>query len=611
MFSLSALITLIILTAAIILFLTNRLRADVVALLVLVSLGVTAVLTPQETFSGFSRSAVITIIAVFILAQGLSLTGVSEYVGKWLLKVSGESEMRLVVLVMLCGAFLSLFMNNIAAASVLLPAVSGAAYQRNIRLSRLLMPLAFGTILGGMATLFTTTNIVMSGLLREHELAGFGVLDFTPLGIPVALAGILYMAFIGRRFLPAQSPTEQLAALPPLRDQGHENGHDLTDVYRLDERLFRARVPQGSALHEKPLTQSTFREVYNLNVVGLERDGKAILAPSPDTQLQTGDVLVLEGSLEEFLTKDVEPYLEILPMPDIQERDLESSDIVVTEIVLTPRSNILGKTLKEINFREKFGFSALAIWRAGRPIRRGMTSLRLEFGDALLLQGLRQRLHLLRDETDFILLSKEIDPYPALRRKKMWLATVIMVIALLAAATNTIPAAEAMLGGSLLMILTNCLTIDEAYGAIDWKSVFLVAGMLPMGVALTKTGIAAFVADTLIMTVGSYGPYTLLIGLFIFTTLLTQVISGPAVVAMIGPLALEAASQLHINPHTIAMGVALATSMAFLTPLGHPVNILVMGPGGYKFSDYFKVGLPLSILAALVILILLPLVRPF
>ncbi|MFZ0545815.1 MAG: SLC13 family permease [Candidatus Promineifilaceae bacterium] len=610
MFSLSALITLVILTAAVVLFLTNRLRADIVALLVLVSLGVTGVLTAEETFSGFSRSAVITIMAIFIIARGLTVTGVSELVGELLLRMSGQSETRLVILVMACGAFLSLVMNNIAAASVLLPAVSGAAHQRGIRLSRVLMPLAFGTILGGMATLFTTVNIVMSGLLRENNLAGFGVLDFAPVGIPAVATGILYMAVIGRRFLPQHNLAEQIQTSPSHNSNGDDGSRDLTDIYRMDERLFRARIPIGSFLHGRVLANSTFREQYNLNVIALERNEEVILAPSPNIKLFSGDILILEGSLSEFQEKDIEPYLEILPKRSFQEPDLESANIVVTEVVLAPRSNLINKTLKELNFREKFGFTALAIWRAGRPIRRGMTTLTLQFGDALLLQGPRQRLHLLQSERDLIMMGQDTQPYRPERRSKMKLATAITLITLFVAATNLIPSAEVMLAGSLLMILTNCLTADEAYDAIGWKAVFLVIGMLPMGVALTKTGIAGFAADSLIQLLGGYGPYVLLIGLFTLATILVQVISGPAVIAMIGPLAIQTAIQLNINPQAVALGVALATSMAFLTPLGHPVNILVMGPGGYKFSDYFRVGLPMTILVSVVILLLLPLVRP-
>lgn len=320
--------------------------------------------------------------------------------------------------------------------------------------------------------------------------------------------------------------------------------------------------------------------------------------------------MVLEGSLDEFQQKDVEPYLEILPKVDFQEQDLESANVVVTEVVLSPRSNLINNSLQELNFREKFGFSALAIWRTGRPIRRGISTLPLKFGDALLLQGPRQRLHLLQAEPDFIMMSQESEPYRPHRRNKIKLATAILAVTLLVAATNLIAPAEVMLGGSLLMILTNCITADEAYDAIDWKVVFLVIGMLPMGVALSKTGIAGSAADGIIQLLGGFGPYVLLIGLFALATLLVQVISGPAVIAMIGPLALQAAIQLGINPQAVGLGVAMATSMAFLTPLGHPVNILVMGPGGYKFSDYFRVGLPMTILVSLVILLLLPIIRP-
>lgn len=233
-----AIITLVILTAAIVLFLSNRIRADVVALLVLVGLGATGVLTPQETFSGFGRSAVVTIVAIFVLAAGLNLTGAGDRVGEWLGRVAGRSEGRLVVLVMAAGAFLSLFMNNIAAAAVLLPAVSGAARRQGVNPSRVLMPLAFGTILGGMATLFTTTNIITSGLLTENGLPGFNILSFAPVGIPAVLAGILYMTLLGRRLLPQRSPAERFEA--PTRPL---SGQDLTEVYQLDERLFRARIP--------------------------------------------------------------------------------------------------------------------------------------------------------------------------------------------------------------------------------------------------------------------------------------------------------------------------------------------------------------------------------
>lgn len=604
-FTLDTVITLLILAGAIVLFLINRPRADVVALLVLVSLATTGVLTPQEAFSGFSRSAVITVVAIFVLAQGLYLTGASDRVGSWLVRVAGRSERRLVILAMLSGAFLSLFMNNIAAASVLLPAVSSAARRQRVNPSRLLMPLAYATILGGMATLFTTANIVMSGLLREQGLAGYGVLDFAPVGLPIVVAGILYMAVFGRRLLPEHSAAERFADTSAEDEEA-----DLAEVYQLEQRLFRARIPPGSYLEDKPLVHSTFREKYNLNVVAVEHDGQVTLAPPPDMVFHVGDIVTLEGRLEEFVELDSEPYLEILDSHRFQERDLESSEIGVFEVVLAPRSNMIGKTLQEVNFREKFNFTALAIWRAGRPIRRGMTTTVLEFGDALLLQGPRSRLRLLRDEPDLILLGGDVEPAAARRPGKMGLAVLLMAAALILAATNILPTAEAMLAGSLAMVLTGVLMADEAYSAVEWRAVVLVAGMLPLGLALTKTGVAEMVAQGIVQFVEPYGVWALLAGLVLMTMLLVQIISGPALAAIVGPLAIKAAEQMGANPTHLALGVAIAASMAFLTPLGHPVNILVMGPGGYKFSDYFKVGLPLTILAVAVLLIVLPLIYP-
>ncbi|MCL4805289.1 MAG: anion permease [Anaerolineae bacterium] len=604
--STDAVITLVILTAAIVLFLTNWIRADVVALLVLISLGVTGVLTVEEAFSGFSRSAVVTIVAIYVLAAGLNLTGAGERVGNWLGRAAGESEGRLVVLVMVGGAFLSLFMNNIAAAAVLLPGVSSAARHRNVNPARLLMPLAFATILGGMATLFTSTNIVSSGLLAEAGLDGFSVLSFAPVGIPVVIVGVLYMAVVGRRILHERPAPEQFDSRPP--DTLEE---DLAEIYRLDERLFRARIPPGSYLDHRSLAESTLRELYNVSVMAVERDGRKQLAPSPDTILHAGDVVTLEGSLDEFRGRDVEPYLEILNPTLDAEQYLESVEITTTEVALAPRSSLIGHTLQEVNFREQFGFSALAIWRGGRPIRRATSSTPLLFGDALLLQGPRARIHLLRRNHDLIMLGEPAEPVADVRSSKLGIATAIMVGTLVLAATGLLETAEAMVLGALTMVLVGVLSPDEAYDAVEWRSVVLVAGMLPMGLALTNTGLAAAIADNIMRLTLPYGPLVLFAALFLLSALLVQVISGPAVAAIVVPLAIESARQAGIDPWSLTLGVAMGASMAFLTPLGHPVNVLVMGPGGYRFGDYTRVGLPLALLVTLVILILLPIIYPF
>ncbi len=599
------LLTFIILIVAISLFLSNRLRPDLIALLTVVTLGLSGILTPEETFSGFSRSAVITIMAIFILAEGLQRTGVTEKVGDLLLRIAGKRESSMVIIVMLAGSFLSLFMNNIAAASVLLPAVTGAGRKAGVNPSRILMPLGFATILGGTATLLTTTNIVVSSLLLQQGLAGYGLLDFAPVGLPIIIVGVIYMVIAGRHILPANASDGHTETINQAKD-------DLINLYRLGESLFRIRVPAGSVMTGKSLAQSTFRERFNLTAVAIESNGFVTLSPPPDHILQQGDIILFAGNVTDVHKHDVEPYFEILPHRDWCEQDLESPAIVVTEAVLAPRSGLIGQTLRQAHFRDKYGMTVLAVWRGGKQIRSGLADLPFQFGDALLLQGPRERLRVLHAEPDHLIVlanekeKEEVKLVPTKGR----LAMAIMCIVLLLAAISPNIIGEVMLGGALAMVLLGVLTMDQAYQAVEWKSVFLIAGMLPMGIAITKTGAAALMANWLISILGPAGPMALLVGLFWLTVILTQAMTGAAVAAVVAPIAIQTARTIGADPRSMVMGVALAASMAFMTPLGHAVNVLFMGPGGYSFRDYFKVGLPLTILLFLTIILLFPLFWP-
>ena len=593
-------ITFSILVIAFILFLTEKLPADLVALLVAVALGVSGVLTPQETFSGFSRSAVITIMAIFILTEALQRTGVAEQVGNILQKVGGGSELRLVVAVMIAGAFMSLFMNNIAAAAVLLPAASGAAKKSDVNTSRLLMPLAFGTILGGMATLLTTSNIVVNSVLHDNNIEPFSLYDFAPVGIPLTVAGILYVALLGRKSLPGESPLERTLA------PNKEEQRDLIAAYHLGENLFRARVPEKSSLIDKPLSASHLREDFGVSVVAIERKDKKLFALSPDTEIKHGDTLVLEGDEEDFRRRDVEPFMEFLPAAEWQESDLESRAVEVVEAMLTPRSRLIGETLRSAHFREKYGMSVLAIWRGENEIIADLADIPLAFGDALLLQGTRDKLAVLSDDADLILLmSKEETAITVPNKGRAALLIFVSTLVFAIFLPDLTPAI--MLGGALAMMLTGILSTQQAYASISWKTVFLVAGMLPMGIALTKTNAAGLMANGVVATLGTFGSLGLLAGLFLVTLLMVQAVSGAVVAAVIAPVAIKVAQETGTNPRALAMGVAIATSMAFITPLGHAVNILVMSPGGYGFRDYVKIGLPLTVILFFVAMIFLPL----
>ncbi len=596
------LLTFVILFAAMVLFLNGRLRADLVALLVVVSLGASGVLTPEEAFSGFSRSAVIAIMAIFILAESLTTLGFTDWVSRQLIRLAGQNPNRLVVLVMAAAALLSLFMNTIAAAAVLLPSAITTSRKSGLHPGRVLMPLAFGSLLGGMATLLTSTNIVASSLLRDQGLQGFGLLDFAPLGIPLIVAGIAYMALWGKRLL----PTQTYGDLPPSEFGGES---DLVDIYRLEDRLFRARVPHGSYLVGRPLAESTFREEYNLNVVAFERDAGLKLLLAPEMVIEEGDVLVLEGRLDEFRSMDREPYLEILPRRSWHEADLESGAIIVVEAVLAPRSSLIGKTLKGVHFREKYGMSVLAVWRNQRPIRTGLNDLPLAFGDTLLLFGPRDRIGVLASEPDLIMLTERKARVVPSKGKRL-VAGALILASLATAAFRPDLLGEILLAGAVGMAVLGVITMDQAYQAIDWRSVFLVAGMLPMGIAMAKTGAAELLANGLFGLLGAGSGILLVAGFLLLATLLSQVMAGVATGAVLVPVAIQAANHAGIDPRSVAMAVALGTSMAFITPLGHPVNILVMTPGGYRFGDYLKVGLPLTILLFVILLILLPVFWP-
>ena len=596
-------ITFVILAAALILFLTDRLPSDLVALLVVVALGVTGILTPAEAFSGFSRSAVITIIAIYVLTEGLQRSGVTDQVGNVLLKVGGQGETRLVVTVMVTGAFLSLFMNNIAAAAVLLPAVSGAARKVSVSKAKLLMPLAFATILGGMATLLTTANIVLNSLLHDSDVDGYRITDFLPVGVILIIAGITYITFFGRKLLPSDSSVERTQA-PNAASAG-----DLVEAYGLGRSLFRARLPEDSSLIGKTLADCHLREDFDVSVVAIERDEQRIFALSPDTKIRSRDILVMEGDEDEFRKRDVQPYVEFLPTPEWKESDLESQIVEVVEAMISPRSRLIGKTLRDSHFREKYGMSVLAIWRGEEEIFFELPDVKLEFGDALLLQGTRDKLAVLADDPDMILLISKGETAITVPNKGL-AAIMIFAATLIFAVIFPDLTGPIMLGGGLAMMLTGIISTEQAYAAIGWKSVFLVAGMLPMGVALTKTNAAALIAGKFNGLLEGYGPLVMLGGMMLFTMVFTQAINGAVAAAVIGPIAIKVAQQMGTNPRSMVMGIAIACSMAFVTPLGHAVNILVMSPGGYKFRDYVKVGLPMTAILFVVAMIFLPIFWP-
>ena len=400
-----------ILGIAIVLFIVDWLRVDIVAILVLLALILTGLVTPQEAFEGFSSPAVITVWAIFIVSGGLFYTGVAMRLGDRLLDLAGKSQSRLIGLLMTTVGVMSGVMNNVGATAVLMPAAVSLSRKSQVNVSRLLIPLAFGSLLGGMMTLIgTPPNILVSDALRLAGLEPFSLLDFAPLGLVAMVVGIAYMILIGRYLLPDRSPAERLAAVDVLEE-------DLVDLYRLGERLFRARIPANSALIGKSLMESGLRQDFELSVIGLERRGQAQLALDKDTLLRRGDVLLIEGMVDNLVWAEASGLLDVQPEVGVGDRDLQSEVVGITEVILSPHSRLVGKTLTDVQFREKYNLSVLAILRDGRPRRTGLAELPLRFGDTLLVQGPRQNFRVLQREVDFVVLGGLGDEAPIRSRQ--------------------------------------------------------------------------------------------------------------------------------------------------------------------------------------------------
>jgi di/tricarboxylate transporter len=773
------------LLTAVVLFVTGWLRMDVTALLVLALLAVTGILTPTQAFAGFSSPAVITVGGMFVISAALARTGVANIVGRQLLKVAGEREAPLVVTIMLTAGVLSSVMNNIGVAAMLLPVVMDIARRTGLPPSKLLMPLALGSLMGGLTTLVgTPPNLLASEALREQGLEPLRLFDFTGPGLLILLAGVAFVGVIGRHLLPSRDPRGEAAG------GGTGNG-DLARTFNLQERIFTIRLPSRSPLSGKVLADSRLGSALGLHVMAILREGQTSLAPSPETVLQAGDRLVVQGRPDLLLelrnrrhlqveedtrvserlasaevglaeapvTADSDlvgstllqlgfrqrfgvivlalrrqgavrrTHLEAIPLeagdllllqghrplldelngsksfpevrplepeaaveryqlderftslrvteqsllvgqslaesrvgdaagltviavvrdgetkliPDpgeifrtgdvllikahpadlevlrgLQRLEIDSEDapplailesdrVGLMEVVLAPRSTLVGKAPREIGFRDKYGLSVLAVWRGDRAYRSNLRDMALRFGDALLVFGPRERLKLLAREPDFLVLSEAIQEPPLTSRAPV--AVAVLAGVLLPVLLGWVSIAVAVVIGAVAMVLTHCLKPEEAYRAVEWPAIILIAGMLPLGTALEQSGGARLIADAVLGAAGDLGPRGILAGLCILTALGAQMIPAAAVVVLMAPIAITTAADLGLSPHALLIGVALSAA-SLSSPVAHPANVLIMGPGGYRYVDYLRLGVPLTIMVLVIVVALLPFFFP-
>jgi di/tricarboxylate transporter len=591
-------LVLLILGVAIVLFASERIRVDVISMMVLLTLLFTGTLTIEEAFSGFSSPAVITVWAIYIVSAGLMYTGIADFLGRRITKVSGEEEWRLIMVIMVTVGVMSAFMNNIGATAVLLPAVVAIGREVKIPASKLLIPLAFGSLLGGITTLIgTPPNLLVSQALGAAGYEPFSLFDYTPMGLIIMGVSIAYMVVIGRHLLPSrQSDLEE----------------DLVQEYHLRDYMTELIVLPDSPLIGLSLVESRLGEEHGLNVVGIVRDERLRVGIMRRKKIESGDLLLVTGSLDKILSPEDSLGVMINPDFELEDADFSSPDSTIVEIVVSQKADFIGQTLEQINFRKRFNLTVLAIWHQEQAIvdRIGHAPLRL--GDTLLVQGRREQIESLKKIPDFLVLGPVSAALDKKNRRinKAPYALIIFVGMILLVATGTVHISAAAVLAGILMVLTGCLNMDEAYRSIEWQSVFLIAGMLPMGIAMAKTGTAEYLSDLIISIAGDYGPQAIMIGLFVLTTLITEFMSNAAAAVLVAPIAITSAEQLGVAPYAFVMGVGIAASNSFLFPIGHQASVLVYGPGNYRFFDYTKVGLPLTLLIWFLLIIFLPIFWP-
>lgn len=582
-----------ILTVAVVLFVGEWLRVDLVALLVMCALLITNLVTPTQAVSGFSNRAVVTVWAVFIISGGLFQSGVADSLSNMLLRLAGHHPARLTFFIMLTAGLMSAVMNNIGAVAILMPAVSSIARQTDTPQSKLLMPLAFAALLGGNITLIgTPPNLLANTILEDYGgVEPFAFFDFAPVGAIALVLGIIYMLFVGRHLLPVRIPPGRIAGQMPTRDYVSE-----------------VAVTAESSVVGMPAKALDIDWADGLALLAVQRDEQPLSIE--EDLLRPDDVLALRGSPRDIVR--VCQRFKLRPSTwdyDKFKQDVQVGRHDVIEVTLSPDSTWRGATLRATRFRDLYGLTVLAIRHHGRTLVTQLGRIPLDYGDSLLVEGPPESIDLLRHDPSFLILEKP--PIESRRLHKAPVALVILLVTLVAATVGIAPVETVFLIGATAMVLSGALTMDEAYHSIDWRSVFLIAGMLPLGIAMEETGTAALLADSLINLIGDRGPLMVLTGMFLLTSLLTAVMSNAAATVLIVPIAIDAAFNLGVNPQPFVMATVLAASNSFILPVGHQVNIIILGASGYKVADYIRVGVWLNLIMLLVAVFVLPLFWPF
>jgi di/tricarboxylate transporter len=546
----------------------------------------------DRAFAGFGSDTVIMILGLLILTAALMRTGVMDLTGRFILRHTGENPTQLQIVVMIASAGLGAFMSNTASTAFFVPIVFGIARRASISPSKLLLPLAFSSILSSSVTLISTsTNLVVSGMISGQGMAPIGMFELAPVGIPIVIVGLIYMMTVGRRLLPDRF----------ANDGAH------ADAFGIREYLSEILVLPGSPLIGKSIADSALGRDFDLTILRILRNKTETVEPRPETILEEGDLVLVEGSTDDILkikeTAGIDLKADVKPA----EPNLDEKEVGLVEMLILPRSPLIGRTLKGQRFREHHGVQVLGINRHDENLRRKISMVPLRMGDVLLVQGRRSRIHELSENTALRALGEVEQPRPNMRRAPLAVIIFLSVLGLATFKVLTLPVA--MMLGAFLVFATRCVTPEEAYRDIEWKAFVLVASMLGLGAAMENTGASVYVSGLIAELVGKSSPLMLLSAFFILTVLLTQPMSNQAAAIVVLPVALQTAEQLHLNPRTFAMMIAVAASCSYLTPL-EPSCVMVYGAGRYKFADFIKVGALLTLLIYIVAIVLVPVFWP-
>lgn len=585
-------IVLVLLFIALILFATERIPIEIVSILLVIALILTNTLSAGEAFAGFGNDIVITIAGLFILTGGLAKTGVVDLVGRRLHRAAGDSEFRITAMIMFAAALCAAFMKNTTTTAMFLPLVLGIGARRNISPSKLLIPLAFGAILGGTCTLIgTSTNLAVSGALPRYNMEPFSMFELTSVGVPIVGVGMLYMLSLGLRLLPRRDADKSL-----------------TEQYHVRQYITEVLVLDDSPLIGRTLGEARISDELDLTVLGILRDGlRYRITPHPYEQIKANDLLLVQGRAEDIIRVKSEAGIEIKADLNLSDALLEGGEVELFEAMVPRGSVFIGRTLKQLQFRKRYQLVVLGINRHGVNLLSEMSSVRLRFGDVLLIQGDREHVESMATDSR-ILLLEEISERQARPAKRRWVLLAFAVF-LFFSVTHIVPLPVAVLLGVLIVIGSGALRTSEVYDLIEWRLIILIACMISFGLAMEKTGADRYLADLIVKVSGQYGPLAILAGFFIMTVALTQPMSNQAAALVMLPIAVKTALALGLNPRTFAVAVTYAASCSFLTPL-EPACVLVYTPGRYRFFDFVKVGSILTIAVFAIVIWLVPVIWP-